>query len=119
MKWLDELKERLLLWKLSQGMTLYDVFGDGVEERQKNLGRLIEIAERAEWGGITVELGQNPSISVNNVCPICFVRVGEEHGRYKKSEFEADYMITPEGKLVPTGKLCPYSDEWEGGGVDD
>ena len=77
------------------------------------LDRLIEIAERAEWGGITVELGQNPSMSVNNVCPICFVRVGEEHGRYKKSEFEADYMITPEGELVPTGKLCPYSDEWE------
>ena len=111
MKWLDELKEHrteaermsrvldLEPWVYSIELTAFD--------------RLIEIAERAEWGGITVELGQNPSMSVNNVCPICFVRVGEEHGRYKKSEFEADYMITPEGKLVPTGKLCPYSDEWE------
>ncbi len=108
MKWLSRLK--MYNGKLQEGMPnvgsvtpdiCYDYFS-------RQMPRIITILEKAERGGMTVELGLNPSMALHNVCPICFAKEG--HGRVPDRE-RAEIVVI-DGP-VDVKDLCPFHEDWE------
>lgn len=98
MKWLDEIKHKREFAKSRDNIW---IAGDGV------LDRLIAIAELAENGGMTLEIGNNPAITTHRVCPICYGK--EFHHGQIPDEYRAQYgLLDNEGNWG----VCPYSDDW-------